>query len=565
MFSVPGNLQGDIKTRGAITLLPADPSDNAEEVNFLNVIPKTEEDQIKLEEQRHGSTCDGSIFNPTTSMDETAVKSAMNSPTENCDLNTTELLTEVKSEGEDSSHLQSSSDSLPLRHESELTLSILKSEPSITIDDNSLFMKKESDLVVEIKDDDAVPTKSAQKRKTASHAGSFSEHSRSLSGSEDLSMDKTSTSDIFPPETDLLFDNTLSPSFLGEIAQMSPSCSQDAVSTSPEPPEKKKKCFLLKTGILNRVQTTAHEFCIESVPKLELEDSDKGQPRAESIAIALSSIDNLNQFNGEIAKTDSIIVDPLERSMQESEYIFPSTETVVPHSSISKVQMPAETISEPIISSHENHAWSSLSASSSVAPCFSSVKSGSGSGESSADDAPWMKEPLYSLTTSDNEDDEFWATPLKSDADVDIINRGETNNSIPSSDSISLSFKPSARPPRRSLTSQAKRGGVKRSSESVDSPGRKQPGEKRKRVSSVASSNEEDENISKHGSITRSSAAKAQTPVRRADASPKEEAQGVRRRVSSRTHKPVTKFDEPHRKIKPSSKQYPKTIAHKKK
>lgn len=49
MNFLSGNLQGDIEARGAITLLPADPSESTEELNFFrNVIP---DDDVKADVQ----------------------------------------------------------------------------------------------------------------------------------------------------------------------------------------------------------------------------------------------------------------------------------------------------------------------------------------------------------------------------------------------------------------------------------------------------------------------------------------------------------------------------------
>lgn len=487
---IDGNLHGDMKRRGSITLLPADPSDNTEELNytFRNVISKTPNDDLNTEAQESSIGPDG---DSVTSSDLKKDSSIMSS------------------------------------------LAVLGNESSDVADLDSV--KKETEQEIEVKEDEevVVSCKIAQKRKATSHTGSFSEQSRSLSGSDDLSMDKTSTSDIFP-EPDLLFETTLSPSFLGEIAQLSPTNSQDAVCASPDPLDKKKRCFTVKTAPFHKAQTATHEIFSEAVPKVEQDES-----KDSSVNKTLSSIDSLNQFNG-ATTTDNTFL-----------------ETQNSHLSVNESQASM---------SNSNQILSGMAGSSSE-PAFFSLKPSSRLNEGrvpSIDEASWEGEPLYASQSSDNENDDFWRKTLASG--VDLNQEGDTNSSSTPSESLTKTGKSSGRiVTRRSTTPQASKGNLKRKDESAGSPAQKQSGEKRKRMSSLVSSNDEEES-SKYSSVLRSRGHSTSNTSKKevAKGSLKEDSQ-VQRRVSRRTHKPVTKFDEPQKKAKPSPKQSTKAVAHKKK
>lgn len=385
------------------------------------------------------------------------------------------------------------------------------------IDVDPSIVKKEPCLVSENKEDESVHSRIAPKRKAAgSHSGSFSEHSRSLSGSDDLSMDKTSTSDIFP-ETDILFETTLSPSFLGEIAQLSPTNSQDAVCASPEPLEKRKRGPTMKT-----------------LPKQE-QDESKGVNKA------LSSTGSLTQFNGGTSRSELNIGDSFKHAVikQECSYL----DTTLLDNPVAQI------LDEEATMSKTNQTLTSLAGSSTVSSFFS---------------PSWEKEPLFQ--SSDNEEEPFWGEALTSGVDIDLSQEGDTNSSSTPSETLSKGVKNSGRgSSQRALIPQTRKAGIKRKDDCAGSPSQKHLGEKRKRVSSLTS-NEEDEGNSKYGQVLRSSMSK---PNRRdgirGTAASKEDT--IQRRVSTRTHKPVAKFvDDPPKKAKPPlNKQPSKSVTNKKK
>lgn len=474
---IEGNLQGDPKRRGSITLLPADPSDNTEELNFnfKNVVQMTPDDHLKSDLQEPVGTGASEL---TISSNSSAIAS----------INTT-------------------------------TIEIESSEVADTAPQT---IKKELGLISENKDDDSLSSKTVLKRKATSHTGSFSEHSRSLSGSEDLSMDKTSTSDIFP-ESDILFETTLSPSFLGEIAQLSPTNSQDAVCATPEPVDKKKRCFSGKSSLSNKTP----ESYSETVPKLDQEDSKD---------MHVNKSETMSQFNGGTTRTNLSMADSFSHDVlkQDCTFLETSFDSSVSH----------------ILSANDEQ--NSLASSSNAMSSFFANTADTVPG---MDDASWEKEPLYVSQSSDNEDDEFWKKTLTAGVSTDINQEGDTNSSSTPSDILPKTVRPSGRSARRS--------GVKRKDDSANSPSCKQSAEKRKKVTSIAP-NEEDKFVP----VLRSSASKVSNQIRRDGSRSrimKEDAHTVvQRRVSRRTHKPVTKFDE-LQKGKPSSKQPPKVVAHKKK
>lgn len=469
-----GNLQGDMEASGAITLLPADPSESTEELNFFrNVVENISDENAKA--GLHNA-CSETV--DSMSLSDNKDHSVISAIT-NC------------------------------TDASDIDLSIVK---------------EESSLVPENKDDETVHSRVSQKRKaTGSHSGSFSEHSRSLSGSDDLSMDKTSTSDIFP-ETDILFETTLSPSFLGEIAQLSPSNSQDAVCASPEPLEKRKRTLTMKT-----------------LPKQELDET-------KSENKALSSIGSLTQFNGGDSRSEMDIGDSFKHTVIKQECSFEDS---------TMLDNPvANILDDQATMPKSNQTLTSLAGTSAF---FSSIKSGS-----SGDEASWEKEPLFANQTSDNEEEPFWSEALTSGVDIDLCQEGNTNSSSTPSETLSKTVKASGRgSSQRSLVPQTRKTGVKRKDESANSPSQKQLGEKRKRVSSLTS-NEEEEGNSKYGQVLRSSVTK---PSRRdgiRGAPSKEDT--IQRRVSTRTPKPVTRFIDPQNKAKTTqNKQPPKTVTNKKK
>lgn len=421
---------------------------------------------------------------------------------------------------------------------------ITEGESSDAADINSSSMlTKEIDPMMDKQEDDSevTSTRAALKRKAASQTGSFSEHSRSLSGSEDLSMDKTSTSDIFP-ESDLLFETTLSPSFLGEI-QLSPTNSQDAVCASPEPPDKKKRCLVVKSGATNKVQSSAPDSFCDAVPKLEEEECKDAVVNKPS-----SSIDSLYPFNGGTERSTMIIEDTFQNTLLKQEPNY----------------LDSDLIENP--QSNANSTLNALAGTSTVSAFFSSVKRETGSADgsiTSVDEAPWEKEPLFSIPSqSPDHDEEFWGQTLTSGVEINLNQEADTNSSSTPSESLSRGAKSLARSTRRSSTPQARKESLKRKDESSESPSRKQSGEKRKRVGTPAPSMDEDD-TSKYVSSLRSASANRREGGK--SSALKEECQTVvPRRVSSRTHKPVTKYDEPQKKGK-SMKQTSKAVAQKRK